>query len=170
MLYLSQNDYPRFLFRKVACATFQEIETVCSFTQVLRKVLASCTTSVYVNLSKNSFFLFACQVVFLICGCKGTVFFWATKTFLEKFSFLGCFLCTSWFRSITKTATHYYILYKGESTILLREDHAPVARGLHSLHGRIGKNTLICNKTMAVYKKIRTFALSIREKWIVIIE
>ncbi|WP_232221078.1 hypothetical protein, partial [Prevotella sp. RM4] len=34
----------------------QEIETVCSFTQVLRKVLASCTTSVYVNLSKNSFF------------------------------------------------------------------------------------------------------------------
>ncbi|MDO4985517.1 MAG: hypothetical protein Q4E48_07440, partial [Prevotella sp.] len=35
----------------------QEIETVCSFTQVLRKVLASCTTSVYVNLSKNSFFV-----------------------------------------------------------------------------------------------------------------
>ena len=57
-----------------------------------------------------------------------------------------------------------YILYRKRGTILLREDHAPVARGLHSLHGRIGKNTLICNKTMAVYKKIRTFALSIREK------
>ena len=45
----------KILFRKVACATFQRIETVCFFfTQVLRKVLASCTTSVYVNLSKNS--------------------------------------------------------------------------------------------------------------------
>ena len=63
-----------------------------------------------------------------------------------------------------KTATHYYILYRERGTILLREDHAPVARGLQSSHESIGKNTLICNKTMAVYKKIRTFALSIREK------
>ena len=44
--------------------------------------LASCTTSVYVNLSKNSFFYSR----FLESGCKGTTFFRIAKTFAEKFS------------------------------------------------------------------------------------
>ena len=41
--------------------------------------------SVYVNLSKNSFFS-ARQERFLICGCKGTTFFVTTKTFRAFFS------------------------------------------------------------------------------------
>ena len=40
--------------------------------------------SVYVNLSKNSF-LFCCEEVFLVSGCKGTAFFVTTKTFLLFF-------------------------------------------------------------------------------------
>ncbi len=44
----------KILFRKVACATFQRIETVCFFLPKSISALASCTTSVYVNLSKNS--------------------------------------------------------------------------------------------------------------------
>ena len=73
---------------------------------------------------KELFLYRAYQVVFLICGCKGTAFFWTTKTFPEKFSILECFLCTSWFRSIIKTATHYYILY--------RERNNPSAGGSRS--------------------------------------
>ena len=50
------------------------------------KALASCTTSVYVNLSKNSFF-FRSRPGFLgESGCKGTAFFRTAKTFQEKIS------------------------------------------------------------------------------------
>jgi len=53
---------------------FQEIKRFVHLPKSI-SALASCTTSVYVNLSKNSFFFIACQEVFLICGCKGTAFF-----------------------------------------------------------------------------------------------
>ena len=49
------------------------------------KALASCTTSVYVNLSKNSFFS-AIAYFFRESGCKGTAFFRTCKTFGEKIS------------------------------------------------------------------------------------
>ena len=48
-------------------------------------MLASCTTffSVYVSLSKNSFFS-ACQGVSLKSGCKGTTIFHYRQTFKGK--------------------------------------------------------------------------------------
>ena len=120
---------------------------------------------------KELFLFVACQVVFLICGCKGTAFFLNYQKFSrEIFNFRVFFMHLLISVNYKNSYTLLYILYRERGTILLRENHVPVARGLQSLHGRIGKNTLICNKTMAVYKKIRTFALSIREKWIVIIE
>ena len=57
-----------------------------------KRVLASCTTSVYVNLSKNSFFC-ASRGRFLVSGCKGTHFFWTNQDFLRKtFDFNATFL------------------------------------------------------------------------------
>ena len=46
----------KILFRKAACATFQELKRFVSLLPKSISALASCTTSVYVNLSKNSFF------------------------------------------------------------------------------------------------------------------
>ena len=73
--YSAQDDYPRIKL---------EIETVCFFIPNVKANpivhyelcidTASCTTSVYVNLSKNSFF--RSRTEFLReSGCKGTAFF-----------------------------------------------------------------------------------------------
>ena len=68
-------------------APFQFLDGSFLFTQEYHKnTLASCTTSVYVNLSKNSFF-FRSRPGFLgESGCKGTAFFRTAKTFQEKIS------------------------------------------------------------------------------------
>ena len=58
------------------------------------KALASCTTSVYVNLSKNSFFNTIAQKL-RESGCKGTAFFRTNKTFPGKFSVFECTFSTS---------------------------------------------------------------------------
>ena len=93
---LSQNDYPNILFfsGKAAEQPPQELNGLFLLPKCLYKsyykALASCTTSVYVNLSKNSFFfLMPHGKRFSFSGCKGTHFFRNSKTFTEIFS---CFM------------------------------------------------------------------------------
>ena len=86
---LSQNDYPNILFisGKAAEQPPQELNGLFLLPKCLYKsyykALASCTTSVYVNLSKNSFFC-AFRGRFLVSGCKGTYFFPSDQDFSEK--------------------------------------------------------------------------------------
>ena len=68
---LSQNDYP-----------IQELNGSFLLPNILKQYVASCTTSVYVNLSKNSLFYLPRSE----SGCKGTNFFRTAKTFPGKFS------------------------------------------------------------------------------------
>ena len=60
----------------------QELKRFVSLLPKSISALASCTTSVYVNLSKNSFF----NSRFLESGCKGTTIFETNKTFPGFFS------------------------------------------------------------------------------------
>ena len=56
-------------------------------------MLASCTTSVYVNLSKNSFFIALCPCLWAKAGAKVLLFFETTKLFTENFR-IFCILHT----------------------------------------------------------------------------
>ena len=86
---LSQNDYPNILFisGKAAEQPPQELNGLFLLPKCLYKsyykALASCTTSVYVNLSKNSFF-YAVARFLSESGCKGTNNFNTIQTFKRK--------------------------------------------------------------------------------------
>ena len=90
----------------------KKLKRFVSSTQVLRKVLASCTTSVYVNLSKNSFFWCAAEVVSSLAGAKVQTFPEPTKLFKEKFQFKRLFRNALDAGQSQKVPTPYYILYK----------------------------------------------------------
>ena len=76
--------------------------------------------SVYVNLSKNSF-LFASEEVFLVSGCKGTTFFWTTKTFAGKISQNMHFFYWSWFMSNHTPILLLIIIYARARTLRKRQ-------------------------------------------------
>jgi len=82
---------PLFIFGRLL-AQPQKINGSFLLPKYSKRVLASCTTSVYVNLSKNSFFC-ASRGRFLVSGCKGTYFFRTNQDFLRKtFDFNATFL------------------------------------------------------------------------------
>jgi hypothetical protein len=68
-----------------------------------KKYVASCTTSVYVNLSKNSFFL----PPSLKAGAKVQTFFEPPKLFQENFHFLSVLFPLLDKSQDSKHATHY---------------------------------------------------------------
>ena len=94
-VYLSQNNYPN-----------SRIETVCFFLPKSISALASCTTSVYVNLSKNSFF----TPDFSKAGAKVRLFSEPPKLFRRTFIILKKISFTLDKNQARKTATPYYII------------------------------------------------------------
>ena len=105
----------------------QEIKTVRFFLPKcsIYKALASCTTSVYVNLSKNSFLLPHSKHRFSFSGCKGTKIFRTNKTFRKKNCILDAFLSHSW--RISRRISAYTLLY------IMREEKYETLRCLLSL-------------------------------------
>ena len=97
------------------------IETVCFFYPMskqkqLRIVhyalcidTASCTTSVYVNLSKNSLFLRLGPTFWAKAGAKVLLFSEPAKLFGENFRFLCVFLTSLDIGQAKRHATPYYI-------------------------------------------------------------
>ena len=98
---------------RLSLSSFGKKLTVHFFTQWQHKItwciaIASCTTSVYVNLSKNSFL--SCSPAFQReSGCKGTHFLRTSKTFLRYFLEKVSFLHFLWKAVIKSWA--YTLLY-----------------------------------------------------------
>ena len=78
-----------------------------------KNALASCTTSVYVNLSKNSSFSSRSQGVSLKADAKVRIISETTKLFGKKFRFTPQFLFTLDLCQTRKPFTPYYIIYIG---------------------------------------------------------
>ncbi|MBR4730237.1 MAG: hypothetical protein IK075_08280, partial [Prevotella sp.] len=70
---------------------------------------ASCTTSVYVNLSKNSLFLRLGPTFWAKAGAKVLLFSEPAKLFGENFRFLCVFLTSLDIGQAKRHATPYYI-------------------------------------------------------------
>ena len=94
---------------KVACATFVNWRFVSSTQHTHEKYVASCTTSVYVNLSKNSFL----TPKFWKAGAKVRTFSEPPKLFRRNFHLLCKILASLDKYQDAKWATPYYI-YKGK--------------------------------------------------------
>ena len=73
---------------------------------------ASCTTSVYVNLSKNSFFYHAAEVVSSLAGAKVRIISKTTKLLREKFQFLCRIFSALDKNQDRNNHTPYYIIYR----------------------------------------------------------
>ena len=75
-VFSAQNDYP-----------IQELNGSFLLPNILKQYVASCTTSVYVNLSKNSFLMRLARLLSRLAGAKVRISDEPAKLFREKFEF-----------------------------------------------------------------------------------